>query len=377
MYVSKHTQYTGAPAAGTPPAIYGINQVENGVMGPQAGVLGYIVNLNTTNSQPAGSAGTVGGYGIGVCGITSCAATWGGVMATYDTSGQANPPHPQLGLEVDNYAHGTDTGQERVGIEVAAGTPTGTGTMNTVTNGVLFAASGAAGGGIFGNLISGGTSHSGNGITLSSMTLTGVAYNSPGFQVDNVGNLTTGSINTGAFNTTTNAVLVPVGSGIVIGANTGGVGGQMVQLATGGGWFFDYQSSGNVVFRMGSGLTTAFTILAANGATTTGNITAANHLTTASLPSIGAGSTCGTSPPAATAGSSNAAGQFTLGTGAVATTCTVTFAVAYPTAAFCTVTPVTTGVTSVRVSAQSKSAFTITFAPATASLVFQYTCGGN
>lgn len=88
-------------------------------------------------------------------------------------------------------------------------------------------------------------------------------------------------------------------------------------------------------------------------------------------------SACGTSPPVATAGSSDGAGQFTTGT-ASPTACTVTFATAYPNTAFCSVTPEgTLQPTSWRVSAQSKSAFTVTFAPGTSSQIFNYTCGGN
>jgi len=94
---------------------------------------------------------------------------------------------------------------------------------------------------------------------------------------------------------------------------------------------------------------------------------------------VPAASTCGTSP-AVTAGSSSNAGQFTLGTG-TPTACTITFATAFSTAAFCTVTPASAGGAAISggyyLSAQSKTAFTLTIGTGTDSLVFNYTCIGN
>jgi hypothetical protein len=92
-----------------------------------------------------------------------------------------------------------------------------------------------------------------------------------------------------------------------------------------------------------------------------------------------AASSCGTSP-AVTAGSSNSAGQFTLGT-STPTACTITFATAWATKAFCTVSPASSGGAAISggyyISAQSKTAFTLTIGTGTNSLVFNYTCAGN
>jgi hypothetical protein len=95
----------------------------------------------------------------------------------------------------------------------------------------------------------------------------------------------------------------------------------------------------------------------------------------AAVPTI---STCGTSPPAATAGSSNNGGQFTLGTGATAA-CTVTFATAFPNTAFCTVTPASnyTGTYYVDQVTSDKTKFTVKLGTGTASVVFNYSCNGN
>ena len=180
LYVTKNTNYTGVPSAGSPPAIYGANFVAPGAQGPQAGVLGYVANSNTAGSQPGGSSGAIGIYGIGACEVAGATATWGGVIAGYDNSGQSNPPHPLIGLEIDVYANGTDSGLMRVGLQIVSATP-GSGSTPTVGHGILM-------GGTYGNLFDAATSTAANGILLGGMTLSGVAFNSPGFQIDNLGN---------------------------------------------------------------------------------------------------------------------------------------------------------------------------------------------
>ena len=97
-------------------------------------------------------------------------------------------------------------------------------------------------------------------------------------------------------------------------------------------------------------------------------------LVTSGVPTLSA---CGGGTPTANGGSTNAAGSFTTGTGGTVTACTVTFATAYPNNAFCTVTPASATTTSVYISSQTNTAFTVTFAPATASQPFQYVCGGR
>jgi len=187
LYVAKTTDYgTAADAGGNAPAIYGFNIVSDGVWGNQAGVMGVIHNSNTQHSQPGSTASAVALYGTGICGVSACTATWGGVIAAYDTSGQTDPTHPLIGLEVDNYANGTDSSLNRVGLQISAGRPTGNGTVNTVGHGIYFTGDGTDG--QYTNLIDGGTSHAVNGVTLANMTFSGIAFNSPGFQIDNAGN---------------------------------------------------------------------------------------------------------------------------------------------------------------------------------------------
>lgn len=92
---------------------------------------------------------------------------------------------------------------------------------------------------------------------------------------------------------------------------------------------------------------------------------------------VPAASTCGTSPTIAT-GSSNQGGQFTTGTG-TPTACTITFATAYPTFAFCSVQPANAAAVAVTVyvSASSKTAFTVTLGSGTSSAAYNYACNGN
>jgi hypothetical protein len=189
LYVDKTVNFSspGGASTGIFSAIYGQNNVSQGTWSNQVGVYGIINNSNTQHSQPLSTASAVGVYGVGVCEIIGCSSTWGGVMAAYDVSAQASPPFPLIGLEVDNYANGVGAGN-RVGIQIVAGTPLGTGTVNSVDHGILFAGSGAAGNGQFVNLIDGSTAKTQNGIVLASMTITGIAWNSPGTQIDNVGN---------------------------------------------------------------------------------------------------------------------------------------------------------------------------------------------
>lgn len=106
--------------------------VSAGAQGVQEGVTGAVANANTLTSQPFGTSGAVGVQGIGACSAAGCTATWGAVA-----SGQANPPNELYGLEVDNYAHGTDTNLERIGIQIVAATPDGLGTVNTVGRGLF------------------------------------------------------------------------------------------------------------------------------------------------------------------------------------------------------------------------------------------------
>jgi hypothetical protein len=91
-------------------------------------------------------------------------------------------------------------------------------------------------------------------------------------------------------------------------------------------------------------------------------------------------STCGASPTIG-ANSTNRSGTFTTGSSGTPTGCTVTFANAYPTSAFCSISPANTAANGVSggtyISAQGASAFTVTLGTGTNSAKYNYTCQGN
>jgi hypothetical protein len=187
MEVIKNTAYSGA-ASGNVPAFSAVNVIGNGVQGGQSGGLFTAFNLNTTGT----GADAIGVTGVATCGVINCTLTQGGAIAGYDISGQINPTKQLIGLEVDNNAHGTDSLGKRIGILLAANTSNGAGVANQVGHGILFFGAGTAiGQGYFVNLIDGGIATTSNGIVLAGVNFLGtIAYNSPGFLVDNVGNLT-------------------------------------------------------------------------------------------------------------------------------------------------------------------------------------------
>ncbi len=103
------------------------------------------------------------------------------------------------------------------------------------------------------------------------------------------------------------------------------------------------------------------------GSITTGKA----FLNTSAVPVISA---CGTTP-SVNASSNNQGGVVTSGT--ANTTCTVTYATAYPHAAFPTITPLSAATVGSWISAFSAAAFTVTFPSSIAGAVFSYSVQGN
>jgi hypothetical protein len=62
--------------------------------------------------------------------------TWGGVFEARDFTQVANPIGGLVGLEVDVFANGTDTGNERIGIDIVTGKGVSSGTLATVGIGI-------------------------------------------------------------------------------------------------------------------------------------------------------------------------------------------------------------------------------------------------
>jgi|GEM_PF-6314822 len=159
VYISKNGSYTGVPAGFPPlPALFALNNIQGGVQGAQEGIAGIAYNFNTLTSQPDGTSGAVGIQGFGYCAITNCTATWGMTATGWDLSGQVNPTKALYGMEIDNYAHGTDNNMMRIGLQIVVGTPDGLNPVNVVGRGLFFTGDGTTGKGQFTNMIDGGTS---------------------------------------------------------------------------------------------------------------------------------------------------------------------------------------------------------------------------
>ena len=92
-------------------------------------------------------------------------------------------------------------------------------------------------------------------------------------------------------------------------------------------------------------------------------------------------SSCGTGTPVVITGSNNRSGQFTLGTG-TPSACTITFdnGAAFANYAFCTISAASSSAAAITggnwLSAQSKSAFTLTLGAGVSSATFAYNCQG-
>ena len=111
--------------------------------------------------------------------------------------------------------------------------------------------------------------------------------------------------------------------------------------------------------------------------TPAGEFLTTNHYLAAAAPPTP--SACGTSPTVS-ANSSNHGGNFTTGTVAP-TACTLTFASAFPNAAFCTIYPANAAAAGATVlpyvSTNAKTGFIVTMAVGTSGASFNYTCQGN
>lgn len=214
LYAAKDARYSpaGAPASGEFPAFLGATNIANGTESNETGILGSVYNYNTLASQPGGTASAVAIHGTAWCEVANCSYIWGGVFSAYDITGQANPPNPMTGLEVNVYAHGTDTGQLRAAILIGIGTPDGLGADPVVSHGILFAPSNVVTAAKFGNLLdTTGTIQAVNGIVLNNVTFSGDAFLSPGFLVDSLGKTSTFSLTVDGNSTNATRITVTTG----------------------------------------------------------------------------------------------------------------------------------------------------------------------
>lgn len=169
----------------------------------------------------------------------------------------------------------------------------------------------------------------------------------PAFNVD---------VSTASSSTGLNVKSLAAGSGLALSTRSSGTNENMT---------IDAKGTGNITL---NGTATGSVILGSTGAAIT---VKGQLLVSAAAPTL---SSCGTSPVIA-AGSSNNNGQFTTGS-ATGTACTITFATAFPTYAYCTVSRASaTAGSTFYISASSRTAFTVT--TTVSSQTYNYTCMGN
>ena len=199
------------------------------------------------------------------------------------------------------------------------------------------------------------------------------------------GNLTipVDATNAGAFSIANGSTLVSNG-GAQFGVNgvstTGAFDATIFKNSVSGPIYFDSVADGQFVFRDNNSYTNVLDYANTVAATWTFSKNVATTTVFLNKSAVPILSTCGTGSPVAATGSGNQGGQFTVGGGTI-TTCTVTFANAYPNYAFCTISPANAGASAVTVlpyiSASSKTAFTVTMAASTPGAAFNYSCQGQ
>jgi hypothetical protein len=319
---------TFTPAANTVATIPVGHTVQIAGMTPSGYNGNFVVTASSSGSVSFASATTGAQTVAGAVVDISYSPSWGLVGNCVDQSGENNPWKSCLGAELDvtlqptTAIATTDTGKNRVGLQVQ---------LNGNAN-----ASG---------------SHAGRAMLIGAAS--GLTWDRG---ADFQGAFGIGLDFTGA-TFTAQPIMLADNQGIALDAITAGTFNRKIWHSSSG---FTYTTSNGNEFFIDD----------------TGNVKLSNtghFVGTTALPTI---STCGTSPPAASAGSHSNGGQFTLGTGATAA-CTVTFATAFPTQAYCIVTPASNYTGTYYISAQSKTAFTVTLGTGTASVVFNYACNGN
>jgi len=204
----------------------------------------------------------------------------------------------------------------------------------------------------------------------TNVTYTSGFIRSPGFSIGPSGAATVASLtSSGAVSGTTGTFTGALGASTI--TSSGAAGGLVVTSRSGSGNGFQWYNASGADIRLSNGADLV-TMDGSGNITTGANVTNLHNYTTISVPTPSA---CGTSP-SVDAGSTNHAGKVTFGS--ATTACTLTFASAYATNAFCTITPAAQPAAVANIpyiSAQSKTAFTISGGTASAS--YYYTCGGN
>lgn len=216
-----------------------------------------------------------------------------------------------------------------------------------------------------------GTRDIGVVIECTGFNITTACIRGTGFSINGSGAASVASLaSTGAVSGTTGTFTGALGASTI--SSTGAAAGLVAGPRGGSGNSYQWYNPSGTGIKLTDGGSDLVTIDSAGAIVTASNVTNLHNYTTISVPTA---STCGTSP-AVDAGSSNHAGKVTFGS--ATTACTLTFASAFANNAYCTVTPAAQPAAVANIpyiSAQSKTAFTISGGTASAS--YYYTCGGN
>ena len=294
---------------------------------------------------------------------TQMGTTWGGNLNCTDTTAVVNPTTACAGAEIDVNAAvgaGTDSHKERVGVQIAAGVYNGTDTGVHIGDALLISAQGGA---VIDNAIELNDTTPTNHFTMKG---TG----------DSLFTCTEGNWSGGNY------------SPCVVVTTTGGTNPAfgLFDATNANGWAFRVNYTNGdfewdtmpALSNSSSSPTVAASLSRAGALTAASDISTPTHLlNTSGVPTL---SSCGSTLNGTVAtGSTNASGNITFGT-ITPTACTITFATAYPNYAFCTISAASAvaiaATTLPYISAQSKSAFTITIA-AGAAPSFNYNCVGQ
>ena len=210
------------------------------------------------------------------------------------------------------------------------------------------------------------------GFNITTACIRGTGFSINGSGAASVASLASTGAVSGTSGTFSAAVSGTTGTFAGTLSSTGASAGLVAGSRTGSGNSYQWYNPSGSGMRLTDGGSDLVTFDSAGAMVSASTVKGTQHLSTVAAPTA---STCGTSP-SVDAGSSANGGKITFGS--ATTACTLTFAVAFPTNAYCTVTPMAQPAAVANIpyiSAQSKTAFTIS--GGTASAAYQYTCTGN
>jgi hypothetical protein len=192
LRVDRDPSYTGGSPSSVYNAIWGRSVVSSGVADNEWAILGEVDNSSTSGGQ------NVGGYFQGNKMVSNASPTWGGVLQIIEKVSTTNPTTPSVGAEIDLQANNTDTGLNRVLLELVGQKGVGA-TLPTISYGIRLGPTNGNntlaqfGTGLYFN---NATFNVGIDLTAAGNSFTTAAIKTPGFAVDGSGNLTANNLTT-------------------------------------------------------------------------------------------------------------------------------------------------------------------------------------